>query len=198
MSCFCRWRSLSRIEETQPALWVAVLQRGERSLLTHNLQGRNTQKTHLDELSVVVRRWPTEPSASALLSSTEDTLTQETSSSAFSPRTDQRYMKHLVIAAVPALLTKHGPSCFLVNLMVQPYSVLDVLLIFDRRSGQRQIVIRADAVMKLWLIDRVHSAVKCLHVFSNTAFPWSDPNMELIFLLQGRISWWSKEIDSAQ
>lgn len=135
---------------------------------------------------VVVRRWPTEPSASALLSSTEDTLTQQTSSSAFSPRTDQRYMKHLVIAAVPALLTKHGPSCFLVNLMVQPYSVPDVLLIFDRWSGQRQIVIRADAVMKLWLIDRVHSAVKCLMFFQTQPFPGLIQTWNIT--LQGQIS----------
>lgn len=31
--CFRRWWSLSRVEEAQPALWVAVLQRGQRSIL---------------------------------------------------------------------------------------------------------------------------------------------------------------------
>lgn len=40
-----------------------------------------------------LRRWRTERSASARLSSTEDTLTRETSSLAFFPRTDQRYDK---------------------------------------------------------------------------------------------------------
>lgn len=68
-------------------------------MLTRDLQGLKHTKDHLDEMSVVACRWPTGPSASALLSSTEDTHTRETSSSASSPRTGPRYVKHRFSAA---------------------------------------------------------------------------------------------------
>lgn len=77
----------------------------ERSEVTANSSSLGAQKhthTHrhisiLMKCLVIACRWPTGPSASALPSSTEDTLTQETSSSASSHRTDPRYVERLVL-----------------------------------------------------------------------------------------------------
>lgn len=77
-------------------------ERSEVIVNTWSWGAQTHTKLHLDEMSVVARRWPTGPSALALLSSTEDTLTQETSSSASSRRTDPRYVEHLFSAAANA------------------------------------------------------------------------------------------------